>query len=280
MSAAHVSGVTRGHERVSLEELRAIEPLEVETSTYSPLSHYDFAMNTASLGADMLKSDQFKLNGADYVVSKDGGKMFMVQTFDHTDRNDIRLAVAGRNSTDKTMAAAVAMGAQVFCCANTIVNGTIKVFRKHTGDMYQYLQDQLIIAFHKATDGWSNLQDDVAEMKKIDLTDDEAFRQMGHMWGKKIIKPIEMRKVRDRWFKPEQEEFQPRNYWSLYNAVRDVYTDLAPAFIMNKPMDLHRYSRDHVLETEDHNYQGGALLGDLTSFRREVGVEAPERERI
>jgi hypothetical protein len=263
-----VKGSKANHYTVSMDDLRDITPLEAETTTYSPLHHYDFATNTARLGESMLKQHGFELNGGQYVITKDGGKLFMVQCFQHKDREDLKLSVAGRNSTDKSLASAVALGATVYCCTNLVINGTIRIFRKHTGDIYTYLQDSLILAFHKAVDSWSSVQNDMSSMQQLPLEDDEAFRIIGHMWGRGLLQPQQMTQVKTRWDAPEQEEFKPRNYWSLYNNITDVYKQLGPAVTMQKHLDLHRFTRDHILKTPD------AILGDRTPKNIQGSINA------
>lgn len=268
-----VKGSRAKHRNVSLNHLRGIHPLEEKTNTYSPLHHYDFATNTARLGESMLKQHGFELNGGQYVITEDGSKMFMVQSFQHKDREDLKLSVAGRNSTDKSLASAIALGATVYCCTNLVINGTIQIFRRHTGDIYTYLQDNLILAFHKAIDSWSSLQTDMSAMQQIPLVDDEAFRIIGHMWGRGLLQPQQMTQVKARWDAPEQEEFEPRNYWSLYNNITDVYKKLGPANTMQKHMHLHRFTRDVILKTPDAVIGSNYIEGNVSALRDEVGIE-------
>jgi hypothetical protein len=181
------------------------------------------------------------------------------------------------------MTSAVAMGATVFCCMNKCISGRIQVMRKHTGDIHRYLQDSLILAFHKAMDSWSELKDDIASMEAVKIDNDDAYRMIGQMWGRGVLKPQQMTQVKQRWFKPAQEEFEPRTYWSLYNAVTDVYKKLPPSTTMQNHLMLHEFTRDHVLKTPD------ALLttagteavygasGDIAGLRDDLGLEGRTR---
>ena len=249
----------RGHEEVLFDDLRQISPLEPETKSYTPLAHYEFAHNVNRIGEMILGPQGFSLNGARYCVSNDGGKMFMTQEFDHEERDDIKLAIAGRNSTDKSMLAAVAVGGQVTVCTNGIISGEITVMRKHTGNVFQYLEDNLILSFHKATNGWHDLQNDIRLMQEIPVDDSEAYRLIGEMWGKRIISPNQMNPVRKHW--EENEQFPNRDLWRLYNGVTDVFKGLPPQTIMKKHLQLHDWSREktatEVLEIQaDYSVEG------------------------
>mgnify|MGYP003110979482 CR=1 FL=1 len=245
---------------VTFDELPHIQPLEEKTATYTPLPHYDFAQNVARLGVEMLGPHGFELNGSRIVVNKDAGRMFMVQAFNHNERSDLKLAVAGRNSTDKSCLAAVAIGAQVTACLNLCIGGKIRVVRKHTGDIFSYLNDNLVLAFHKATDGWNDMQADVEAMKKSTLDDREACRLIGQFWHSGLLMPQQMTAVRKRWENPPQNEFKDRTLWSLYNGVTDVYKQLPPTTIMQKHLKLHAHMREEILYPEKQNEREELLL--------------------
>ena len=165
---------TAGHREVTYEELADLPVLTERSESYTPLSHEEFAYNLHKIGATMLEPKGFSLNGAQYVVNKDGGRMFMAQIFDHPDR-------------DKSMVAAASLGAQVAVCTNGMISGAIRVMRKHTGDVQQYLKDHLILAYYSATEEWHNLQVDVEEFKCRNFLDRDAYGAMGELWANKII---------------------------------------------------------------------------------------------
>lgn len=67
-----------GSERCSLEQILTVsEP--PKTKTYTPLNHYDFAVNVLTIASDLLNGYQF--DGDQYALSSDGQKMFGVLTY-------------------------------------------------------------------------------------------------------------------------------------------------------------------------------------------------------
>ena len=239
-----MESTARGHKAAQFEDLGSMPVLTEASSTYTPLPHLDFAMNVHRIGEEILGPKGFSLNGAQYTVSADMGKLYMAQAFDHDDREDLKLMVAGRNSTDKSMMAAVAVGAQVTICTNGIISGEISVMRKHTGDVFRYLEDNLILSFHRATAGWNDLQADIEKFKETPLDDREAYRIIGEMWGDNILLPNHLNKVRKHWH--EDDDFADKSLWSLYNAATEAFKGLPPQKIMQSHLALHTFAREQV----------------------------------
>ena len=232
------------HHEVSYEGLAELGSHTEATESYTPILHQEFAYNLHKIGSQMLEQKGFTLNGAQYVVSKDGARMFMAQVFDHPDRDDIRLTMAGRNSTDKSMIAAAALGAQVAICTNGMISGAIRVMRKHTGDAQQYLRDHLVLAFYNATEEWHNLQIDVEEFKAKNFSDRDAYESMGELWGNRIIPNTHLNPIKKLW--KESALFPERNLRSFYNCCAELMKGLPPQRTMDQHLRLHSWARDRV----------------------------------
>jgi hypothetical protein len=57
-----------------------------------------------------------------------------------------------------------------------------------------------------------------------------------------LIEPRQFMKVSREWRKPQHEEFEPRNMWSLYNAFTEVYKGLQVHEVMDRHIQLHRFA--------------------------------------
>ena len=60
-------------------------------------------------------------------------------------------------------------------------------------------------------------------MKDKSLDDDRFYEYTGLLYGHNVITPHQMPKVHTNWHKPRHEAFAPRNLWSAYNAVTEVF---------------------------------------------------------
>ena len=249
MVAQVMEATKRGHRAMEYGELASLPVLTPASSSYVPVPHGDFALNVHRLGEQVLGPQGFTLANAEYIVSKDAGRMFMMQAFEHGSRPDLKLAIAGRNSTDRSLSAAVAIGAQVVACTNGVIAGEISVMRKHTGDVLRYLEENLIISFHRATGGWNDVQEDIEKFREVSLTDTEAYRTIGEMWGKGILLPTHLNKVKRNWH--EDEKFPERNLWSLYNNATEVFKGSPPHNIMQHHLGLHSWAREQISRPED-----------------------------
>ncbi|PWN06910.1 hypothetical protein [Rhodohalobacter mucosus] len=77
-----------GSRRCSLEQLLTI-PEPEKTDSYTPLNHYDFAVNTRSVTSDLLRDFNFVKDN--YALSRDGQKMFGVLPYSERSSFEDRL---------------------------------------------------------------------------------------------------------------------------------------------------------------------------------------------
>ena len=138
------------------------------------------------------------------------------------------LSVAFRNSYDRSMAVGIAIGASVFVCDNLALCGDIVVVKKHTKNVWTELEDTAIATLYKSQHRFEQIIADAETLKGWALTDDDAFRTMGYLFGNDIISPRQLTVVKDEWLKPEHQEFQPRNMWSFYNACTEALKSCPP----------------------------------------------------
>jgi len=235
-----------GAQAATLEDIAAV-PVPVETDTYKPLPHYDLAVNTLRIGEEMMQGKGFRVDKATFGLNKTGGRMFGVVSFANG-VSGMGLAVGFRNSYDKSMSAGFAIGGRVFVCDNLALAGELVVMRRHTGGILEELRDKLVLTFHKAHQTWDSLVSAREAMTRLDLSDDRAHEMLGRAFGRGLLEPRQFLRTAEEWKTPRYEEFSPRNLWSLYNAFTEVYKGLQVHEVMERHVNLHRFTTEIISE--------------------------------
>lgn len=232
-----------GSKRCSLEELLGIQEPE-KTETYTPLNHYDFALNTLTIASDLLKGYQF--DGDSYALSSDGQKIFGVLTYRNPSEqySDLKVAIGIRNSHDKSFSAGVTVGSSVIVCDNLMFSGEQTVLRRHQGDnMRQDLESEIVTAIYKSQHKFDKLSGDVRKMKQIPMRCQEKFEFLGILTGEGVLSPTQSSKAYREIWEPSYEEFTSDSLWSGYNAVTEALKSSPPQDVIKRHSKLHELTR-------------------------------------
>jgi len=228
--------IHKGGEYCSLDDLRDI-PLPQETRTYKPVSHFDLAKNLAEVSSGLMRG--YQLEKAQYGLARDGNQMFGVHTYRNGISSSMGLSIGFRNSYDKSMSVGIAIGASVFVCDNLALTGDIAIMRKHTANVWNDLEELTITTIYRSQNNFTKIVEDAEIMRSRYLSNDDAFRMIGLMYGNDIISPRQIPIVKREWLNPSQSDFEGRNMWSLYNAVTESLKTAPPNKIMEKHIALH-----------------------------------------
>ena len=220
---------------VSLDELRNI-PIPPETPTYKPVSHYDLATNLAEVSGSLLRG--FELERTQYGLAREGNQLFGVHTY-RNGSDSMGLSVGFRNSYDKSMSVGIAVGASVFVCDNLSLVGEISIMRKHTQFVHRDLEELAITTLYRSQHNFTRIVEDSEEMQGQYLSDNDAYRLLGLLYGNGIITPRQIPVVKKEWLTPSHEEFEDRSTWSFYNAVTEALKTSPPNRIMERHIALH-----------------------------------------
>jgi hypothetical protein len=219
----------------TLEELREI-PVPKETPTYTPVSHYDLAKSLAEVSGTLLRD--YELDRSQYGLARDGSQLFGVHTY-RNGSDSMGLSIGFRNSYDKSMSVGIAIGASVFVCDNLALTGEIAIARKHTTNVWQDLEELTITTIYRSQHNFHRIVEDAQIMQTQHLSDDDAYRLTGLLYGHGIITPRQIPIVKKEWLNPSHNEFEERNVWSMYNAVTEALKSAPPNKIMEKHIALH-----------------------------------------
>ena len=231
-----------GGETASMEELAAI-PLPKETHSYKPVSHQALASMLGAMASDLLP--EFELVNTQFGLARDGQQMFGVHTFKNGS-SAMGLSIGFRNSYNKSLSVGIAVGGQVFVCDNLCLQGDVTVLKKHTLNVVASLESLALSAIYKSRSAFNQIQEDAEVMKGIPLSDEDAYRTIGLIYGHGIITPRQIPVVKKEWLEPSHDAFAGRNLWSFYNAVTEALKSSPPQSIMERHLAIHKQLTNHV----------------------------------
>ena len=226
----------QGGDYCSLDDLRTI-PLPKETRTYKPVSHYDLAVNLGEVSGGLLRG--YQLDKAQYGLAREGNQMFGIHSYRNGISSSMGLSIGFRNSYDKSMSVGIAIGASVFVCDNLALTGEIAIMRKHTANVWNDLEELTITTIYRSQHNFSKIVEDAETMAERYLSNDNAFRLLGLLYGNDVISPRQIPVVKREWLNPSHDEFEDRNVWSFYNACTEALKSTPPNKIMEKHISLH-----------------------------------------
>ena len=212
----------------TLEELREIA-LPEETPSYKPVSHYDLATNLAEVSGTLLRD--YELERSQYGLARDGAQLFGVHTY-RNGSDSMGLSIGFRNSYDKSMSVGIAIGASVFVCDNLALTGEIAIARKHTSNVWQDLEELTITTIYRSQHNFTRIVEDAQVMQGQHLSDNDAYRLLGLLYGQGVITPRQIPVVKKEWLTPSHEEFEDRNVWNFYQAVTEALKASPPPKVM------------------------------------------------
>lgn len=225
-----------GSESATLDELASI-PLPKETRSYKPVGHAELASMLANMATSILP--EFDLVNTQFGLARDGQKMFGVHTFKNGD-SALGLSIGFRNSYDRSLSVGIAVGASVFVCDNLMLTGDLTVLRKHTANVLEDIDGLALSAIYKSRRAFDQIKQDSELMKEIPMSDDEAYRMLGLVYGRGIISPRQIPVVKREWLEPSHDAFKDRSLWSFYNAVTESLKSSPPQSILERHLAIHK----------------------------------------
>jgi len=233
-----------GSQRCSLEQLLTI-PEPKKTRTYTPLNHYDFAVNILTIASDLLKG--YRFDGDSYALSSDGQNMFGVITYRKINPRpdeELKLAIGLRNSHKKSFSASVIIGSSVLVCDNLCFSGDIKVMRRHQGeDMHEDLHDQIVTAIYKSQHNFHQISQDVQAMKERSMNQKEKYAFIGLLTGEGILSATQSSAAFKELWKPSHEEFEEDSLWAGYNCATEALKSSPVDKIIQRHSELHSLTK-------------------------------------
>ena len=228
-----------GEERVTVEDLKQVVT-PPPTATHCPVDHYDFTQHTLEIAEKYLRYEGFVLDDVQVALHKNDQQLFGTAIF-RNGREDLQIAIAFRNSHDKTFSAGIAIGGQVFICSNLCIFGLIQMLRKHTSRIKDDLRESITKAVWDIDKQWNSFQDDVDTLRSIPMTDDVAYETFGRAYGHKILSSQQFTKGINEWHNPSYDHGE-KTLWRWNNACTEVYKSISPANKFKRHQKLHNFT--------------------------------------
>lgn len=246
-----------GGRPVNRQEL-ALVPVPEKTLTYTPVAHLDLIQAIEETARQYLPSNYY-MDSEQLGVARDGRQMFGVMRW-RNGSDEMGLAVGFRNSYDQSMSVGLVTGGSVFVCDNLALNGSIRLLRKHTLNVWRDLLTMLKGAIIHADADYGRMIEFAATTKQISVDDDQAYRLLGLLAGREILGARQFQRAISLWREPDHEEFKPRNLWSLYNNVTEALKASRPTEVMERHVGLHgvidaEFSVTRVMAAVPANFQ-------------------------
>jgi hypothetical protein len=198
---------------------------------------------------ETLEAAGYQVKKEQLAVAKAGTRFFgVLDLATPVSGGDITLAVAVRNSVDRSFPLGFCAGSRVFCCDNLAFRAELLIRRKHT----RFGEQRFNQAIAEAVSGLSSFRDEegrrIEVLRQTELPEVLAESLLLRAYERGVIGAHQLPLVLKEWRQPRFEEFRSRTAWSLFNAVTTVLGEQQrhikqPQAFVAQTMQLH-----HLLE--------------------------------
>tara|TARA_R100000664_G_scaffold1672_5_gene4415 strand:- start:17081 stop:17806 length:726 start_codon:yes stop_codon:yes gene_type:complete len=222
----------------SYEEICSV-PLPEETDTYIPVSFGDIIKDTRLMADNFANQNGFEFKDGQYALAAKDQRMFAILQY-IGDNENMGWAIGIRSSYDKSMSNGLAFGSKLFVCDNLSFKGKVTVMRKHTRNVKEDLQKEILHLLFTESNNFHDIVKDREKMINIPMNDDKAYEFFGRMLGYRIITPRQVTKALNHWRNAPYEEFKERNMWSVYNSCTESLKSTPPQKVLESHIKLHQ----------------------------------------
>jgi len=226
-----------GAGNVDRSDLGDVE-LPVETRSYCPVPH-DALVNEVTEAMEFHKYD---IQRESHALSHSGQRYFGLLEL-HSDNlvhdNAYNVSIGVRNSHDKKFPAGIVVGARVFVCDNLSFSGEIQLSRRHTRHIIRDLPNLVGRTIMKIGGHLQNQQRQFSDYQARDLTDDRARSLIVECVKRGAIGCTHLPRVLEQWEKPNNNAFEEKNVWRLFNAVTEVAKSWTGENVVRRTQLLH-----------------------------------------
>lgn len=225
-----------GAHTATLDQIREVVTPD-GTDTHVPVAH-DVLISAVT---DSLEARGLHIVEQEYGLwGKSGERMFGVMTLKNgTNHSDYSLAVALRNSHDKSLPATIGIGSHVFVCDNLALLAEIKALAKHTKNVVNRLPGLVDKTVERLirNRGWIDARI-FAYKNTVIGTEGEVHDLVIRMFDEGVIPNERIKNVLHEWREPRYVDFSGRTVWSLFNATTEALKG-APTMLSARTQKLH-----------------------------------------
>jgi len=196
------------------------------TDTWKPLPHgqvldlIEVALNES--GLEIARDDSGSARKRFTLVDK-GAKMYATLPLTSRIDDESRLMIGIANSYNKTLAARIGFGSEVFVCTNGAFFAEKVIGKKHTKNILAVLPAEIKAALGQTKTYVEQQRTFFSRLREVQLTSKDANDLIVRAaLDHETITNGEIVHVANEYRKPRHAEFEPRTAWSLFNAFTEV----------------------------------------------------------
>jgi hypothetical protein len=211
-------------------------PIPKETSTYKPISN-KILLN--ELQEELYKRNMI-ISSKKYLTNNHFNSMVGRYSIKSNSVDDLEMAIAFKNSYNKTMSLGFAAGARVIVCSNGMVKGDISYKNKHQGSISKDLKDNIIFSLDKMESSFEKIIIAKDRLKKVELKNNKIHELIGEMFLKEELCTTTQLGI----IKNELEyskDFKDNNAWCLYNHFTESFKKSNVYNYIEQHSNLHNY---------------------------------------
>ena len=149
--------------------------------------------------------------------------LFQVKGVGRKHGSEVGTVMCLRNSHDKAFRAGIAAGDAPFVCSNLIFNNEIVLGRRHTTNIMIDLPSLISRAIGQLMNSWTTTDNRIDSYKSCEIDDRVAHDLILRGFQAGACGKTQIADIFTQWHKPEHEDFEGRDLWSLQNAFTNVY---------------------------------------------------------
>lgn len=216
-----------------------------KTNTYTPVTNLQLDAGLR----DRLEKKGYSVTGRGYRANSKRTQFIGMLTIDQPEKGICKM-IAYRNSTDKSMAVSMTAGALVMASGNTIMNGEIFTYRKHTSNVLEDLEELMDKAIDRVFPQFKEIQDVVEQLKDFTLSKERAYNILADLYfDKNMVSITQLGVIKDSV--DNDKEFALKtdtvSLWQVYNIVMNATKHAGVLQLFQQHIEVHRYFEQILL---------------------------------
>ena len=210
-----------GGQEIPYEQLKEI-PTPEPTNTWTPIPHVELLdsvkREVTSSGLTIQKEVLAVSNGSGGAF---GDRFFGLLDIKSED-SAFNLALAIRNSCDRSVVAGLCVGSHVFVCDNLAFSAEIVIMRRHTRLIRQDLPRLINQAVGQLGDLRERQAMRIEAYQNTPISDPQFHDLLVRSMDSGVLCASKVPKVLGEFRHPTYPEFEPRTVWSGFNAFTEI----------------------------------------------------------
>jgi hypothetical protein len=227
----------KGVKEITRQEIMSYVP-PIATESYCPISNKQIIQTIL----EQLDRNRLTLRGEFH--KRDGSRNKFVGGFViHSDNKEMNLFLGYKNSYDKSMTAAFALGTRIMICSNSVVTGEISMIRKHTGRADEIIINALSAGILRLNDGFiETLDEQFSRMKEIKIDKRISSELAGRLYIEEKIITSHQLSIFKKEIENESYDYGVQDtLYNLYQATTHSLKSSHPTTWMNNHLKAHKF---------------------------------------